>query len=326
MADSLRKDGRPIIHLRSHDYLPIVKTDSTSELAFFVLLAKKASLSAAARELDITPPAVTKRLAQMEQRLGVRLLNRTTRKVSLTSEGELYFSHASAILADIREMEEQVSSSRADPKGLLRINATLGFGRTTIAPIISAFALRYPDVEVQLQLTDHPINLVEEAFDLGIRFGELPETRLSARKIMSNRRFLCASPAYLKKAGEPRTPHDLALHRCIIHRQNDEAHGVWRLFKGRKTETVKVDGTLSSNDGDVVLNWALDGHGILIRSEWDVAKYLESGRLQVVLKDYKPAPADLYVFYPSRRNLPAKVRAFIDFLVASLNDGSAANR
>ncbi len=289
-------------------------------MAFFVLLAKKPSLSAAARELNITPPAVTKRLAQMEQRLGVRLLNRSTRKISLTSEGELYLSYATAILADIREMEDQVSSSRADPKGLLRVNATLGFGRTTIAPIISAFAQRYPDVDVQLQLTDRPINLVEEAFDLGIRFGELPDTRLSARRIMSNRRFLCASPVYLKKFGEPRTLHELAAHRCIIHRQNDEPHGVWRLFKGRKAETVKVDGTLSSNDGDVVLNWALDGHGILIRSEWDVAKYLESGRLQVVLKDYKPAPADLDVFYPSRRNLPAKVRAFIDFLAASMSD------
>jgi DNA-binding transcriptional LysR family regulator len=147
----------------------------------------------------------------------------------------------------------------------------------------------------------------------------LPDTRLSARKIMSNRRLLCASPTYLKKFGEPHTPHDLAQHRCILHRQNDDAYGVWRLFKGRQSETVKVNGTLSSNDGDVVLNWALDGHGILIRSEWDLAKYLESGRLQVVLKDYKTAPADLFVVYPSRRNLPAKVRAFIDFLVASLN-------
>jgi LysR family transcriptional activator of dmlA len=296
-----------------------VKTDTSSELAFFVLLAKKGSLSATAREMSITPPAVTKRLAQMEQRLGVRLVNRTTRTVSLTSEGEVYLAHASNILAEIKEMEELVSSSRTAPKGLLRVNATLGFGRTTIAPIISAFAQRFPDVEVQLQLTDRPINLVEESFDLGIRFGELPDTRLTARKIMSNRRFLCASPAYLKKFGQPSMPEDLAHHRCIIHRQNDDAYGVWRLVKGRQTESVKVSGTLSSNDGDVVLGWALDGHGILMRSEWDLAKYLQTGRLQVVLSDFKLAPADLFVFYPSRRNLSAKVRAFIDFLVASFN-------
>jgi DNA-binding transcriptional LysR family regulator len=303
-----------------------VKNDASSELAFFVLLAKKASLSATARELNITPPAVTKRLAQMEQRLGVRLVNRTTRKVSLTSEGELYLARASSILADIREMEDAVASSRADPKGLLRVNATLGFGRTTIAPLISAFAQRYPDVEVQLQLTDRPINLVEEAFDLGIRFGELPDTRLSARRIMQNERFLCASPSYLKKFGQPHTPEDLLRHRCIIHRQNDDPHGVWRLIKGRKSEPVKVGGTLSSNDGDVVLGWALDGHGILMRSEWDLAKYLESGRLQVVLKDYKLAPADLFVFYPSRRNMPARVRAFIDFLVDSFNSSRTGQR
>lgn len=296
-----------------------MKYDTSSELAFFVLLAKKASLSATARELNITPPAVTKRLAQLEQRLGVRLVNRTTRTVSLTNEGKLYLAHASRILDEIREMEEQVAATRDAPKGLLRVNATLGFGRTTVAPLISAYARRYPDVAVQLQLTDRPLNLVEEAFDLGIRFGELPDSRLSARKVMSNRRFLCASPAYLKQFGEPKTPHDLAQHRCILHRQNDDAHGIWRLTKGRKTETVKVDGTLSSNDGDVVQNWALDGHGILMRSEWDVARYLESGRLQVVLKDYRPAPADLFVYYPSRRNLPAKVRTFIDFLADSLN-------
>ena len=295
-----------------------MKYNAQSELAFFALLVRKGSLSAAARELDITPPAVTKRLAQLEQRLGVRLVNRTTRTLSLTAEGELYLSHASRILADIREMEEQVASSRDAPKGLLRVNATLGFGRTVIAPLISSFARHYPDVEVQLQLTDTPINLVEEAFDLGIRFGELPDTRLSARKVMSNRRFLVASPAYLKRFGEPRTPEDLAQHRCIVHRQNEDAYGIWRLTKGRRTETVKVGGMLSSNDGDVVLNWALDGHGILLRSEWDAAKYLASGRLQQVLKDCKVPPADLFVYYPSRRNLPAKVRSFIDFIVDNI--------
>lgn len=293
-----------------------MKSDAASEFEFFILLAKKSSLSAAARELNITPPAATKRLASMEQRIGVRLVNRTTRRVSLTAEGELYLSHALRIQSEIRDMEDAVSSSRLAPKGLLRVNATLGFGRTCIAPLVSAFTKKHPEVEVQLQLTDRPIDLVEEAFDLGIRFGKLPDTRLSARKIMSNRRFLCAAPAYLKKFGKPQSPQELALHHCIIHRQNDDAYGVWRLMRGRKIETVKVRGSLSSNDGDVVLGWALDGHGILLRSEWDLAKYLESGRLQIVLEDFMPAPADLFVFYPSRQHLSAKVRAFIDFLIA----------
>lgn len=285
---------------------------------FFSLLAKNGSLSATAREMDITPPAVTKRLAQLEQRLGVRLVNRTTRQLSLTREGETYLAHAAQILAAIKDMENAVTSSRASPKGLLRINATLGFGRIVIAPLVSAFARQYPDLEVQLQLTDRPINLVEEAFDLGIRFGELPDTRLNARKLMSNRRLLCASPGYLKKSGRPLVPADLVRHACIIHRQNDEAPGIWRVTRNKKTETVKVNGTLSSNDGDVVLGWALDGHGILLRSEWDLAKYLETGRLQTVLPDFKLASADLFAYFPTRQNMPARVRTFIDFLVAEL--------
>jgi LysR family transcriptional activator of dmlA len=305
------------IHTTINFYL-IMKNDAGGELAFFVLLAKHANLSATARELDLTPPAVTKRLAALEQRLGVRLVNRTTRRLSLTSEGEIYLAHASRILTEINEMEDLVSSSRATPRGLLRVNAPLGFGRTTLAPLMSEYARRNPEVEVQLEVTDRPVDLVEQGFDLAVRFGELPDTRLSARRILPNRRFLCASPAYLQKHGAPQTLSDLSGHRCIIHRQNDDAYGIWRFTRNRKTEVVKVHGALSSNDGDIVLGWALDGHGLLIRSEWDLVKYLESGRLQVVLPAYKLPEADLFAFYPSRRNLSARVRTFIDFLVAEI--------
>jgi DNA-binding transcriptional LysR family regulator len=301
-----------------------MKHDVASELSFFVLLARHANLSATARALDLTPPAVTKRLAQLEQRLGVRLVNRTTRRVSLTGEGELYLSHATRILAEIHEMDELVASSRAAPRGVLRVNATLGFGRTAVAPLLSKFAQRFPEVEVQLQLTDRPIDLVEEGFDLAIRFGELPDTRLSARRIMTNRRFLCASPAYLRRHGEPQTLAELAAHRCILHRQNDDAYGIWRFTRHRKSEVVKVHGALSSNDGDIVLGWALDGHGILIRSEWDLAQYLDSGRLQRVLPAFSLPPADLFAYYPSARHMAARVRAFIDFLVAGIAPHTAA--
>lgn len=292
-----------------------MKTDFASELEFFVLVAKLGTLSGAARELDLTPPAATKRLALMEARLGVRLVNRTTRSISLTNEGETYLSYATRILADLREMENVVSSSGAEPRGLLRVNATLGFGRTTIAPLVSEFARRHARVEVQLEVTDRPVDLVDSGIDLAIRFGELPDRRLSARRIMSNRRFLCASPGYLDKFGVPKSLADLAHHRCIIHRQNDSAYGVWRFDHAGQQQTIKVEGALSSNDGDIVLGWALDGQGILIRSEWDLAKYLESGRLRVVLPEYKVPSADLFVYYPQRRNQTARARAFIDFLV-----------
>jgi DNA-binding transcriptional LysR family regulator len=285
---------------------------------FFVLVARHGSLAAAARALDLTPPAATKRLAQLEARLGVRLVNRTTRRISLTGEGETYLMHATRILASIREMEDAVAGGRAALKGLLRVNATLGFGRTTIAPIISAFAQRYPQVEVQMEVTDRPVDLVDGGYDLAIRFGALPDKRLNARRVMSNRRFLCASPLYLQRHGLPSSLAELAKHRCIVHRQNDEAHGVWRFYSGEGDEhgeTVKVHGALSSNDGDIVLGWALDGHGILVRSEWDLARYVESGRLQIVLPQYRLPSADLFVYYLNRRNQAARARAFIDFLV-----------
>lgn len=292
-----------------------MKTHISADLEFFVLIAREGSLSAAARALDLTPPAATKRLAQLESRLGVRLVNRTTRSISLTSEGETFLTHATRILDEIAEMEEAVTSARATPRGLLRVNATLGFGRTTIAPLVSEFAKKYPDVEVQVEVTDKPIDLVESGFDLAIRFGALPDKRLNARRLMSNRRFLCASPKYLERHGEPATLADLAHHRCIVHRQNDDASGVWRFVTREHSEAIKVHGALSSNDGDIALGWALDGHGILIRSEWDLAKYVESGRLKVVLPKFALPSADLFVYYPTRRNQSVRARAFIDFLV-----------
>lgn len=295
-----------------------MKTAQASELEFFVTLNREGSLAATARALNITPPAVTMRLAAMEARLGVRLVNRTTRKISLTSEGELYLLHASRILLDLRDMENQVASGSQTPRGTIRLNATLGFGRTVVAPLVSRFCKQYPDVQVNLEVTDRPVDLIENGFDLAIRFGELPDSRLNARRIMSNRRFLCASPLYLQQHGTPHTLSDLQQHRCIVHRQNIEAHGSWRFSKGKKTELIKVDAALASNDGDIVMEWALDGLGILIRSEWDLNRYLESGRLTRILTDYTLPSADLFVYYPGQQHLPARVRKLIDFLVDAL--------
>lgn len=285
-----------------------------SELGFFCLLVKQGSLAATARELNLTPPAVSRRLSQLEERLGVRLLNRTTRRISLTSEGEVYFAHAQRILSDIDDMERLVSSSRTAPKGLLRVNAPLGFGRSYIGPAVSAFSNTYPDVEVQLHLSDRPISLPDDAIDISIRFGEIPDSRLIARKIATNRRLLVASPAYLRAAGEPLYPHDLTQHQCIVLRQNDGAYGNWRLSRGGHTETIKVHGKLSTNDGEVALNWALDDRGILMRAEWDVAKYLRSGRLTQVLASYDTPPADIHAVYAERLNLSAKVVCFVEHL------------
>jgi DNA-binding transcriptional LysR family regulator len=286
-----------------------------SELTFFATLAKAGSLTAAARELDVTPPAVSKRLAQLEARLGVRLLHRTTRRIGLTHEGEVYLESARRILGEIDELEQAVSSARVAPRGLLRVNAPLGFGRTYICPMISEFSKQFPEVQVQLQLSDHPLILADESIDVGIRFGEMPDARMVARRIAPNRRLICASPAYLKQHGTPATPEDLARHNCLVLRQNETASGIWRFTRGRKVHTVKVHGNLSSNDGEVVLKWALDGHGVLQRAEWDIAKYVRSGRLKLLIEEYALPPADIFAVFRERHQLPAKVGAFIDFLI-----------
>jgi LysR family transcriptional activator of dmlA len=305
---------------------PTVEYDSTmttpssapSEMAFFSLLVRTGSLSATARELNITTPAVSKRLTQMEARLGVQLMHRTTRRMSLTTEGELYLAHARRILADIDDMERQVSSALAAPKGLLRVNATLGFGRSHIAPLISQFAKRYPEVEVQLQLTVNPPPLNDDTFDVCIRFGEPPDARIMAKRIASNRRLICASPAYLAKHGTPKVPADLAHHSCIGIRQGDEAYGIWHFQNGKKMDTVKVRGTLSTNDGEIAVSWALAGHGVLMRAEWDIAKYLRSGRLRQVLENYQTPAADIYAVYPPRHQTAARVQAFVAFVSEAL--------
>nr|WP_314578983.1 LysR family transcriptional regulator [uncultured Pseudomonas sp.] len=285
------------------------------DLQFFYLLAKQGSLASTARELGVTPPAVSKRLSALEARLGIRLVNRTTRSMSLTAEGELYFSHAARILTQIEEVEQLVSSSRATPKGLIRVNASLGFGRRYIGPALAAFFARYPEVEIQLEISDHPLDLTAHGFDLGIRFGTLPDAAFHARKIASNRRLLCASPLYLEKHGVPTRLTDLQNHNCIFLRQNETPYGVWSFTNGGKTQNIKVRGALGCNDGEVALNWALEGFGILLRAEWDIARYVRSGRLRLVLEDQTPTRADVYAVYPQQLHLSARVRSLIDFLV-----------
>ncbi len=288
-------------------------SSAPSEMAFFSELARCGGFSAAARELGVTTAAVSKRLAQMEERLGVRLLHRTTRRASLTAEGEIYLAHARRILGDIDEMEQLVSQAEAVPQGLLRVNATPGFGRSHVAPLISRFVKAHQEVQVQLQLTVDPPSLADDAFDVCIRFGEPPDARVIARQIAPNRRLLCAAPSYLKQYGVPKTPHDLARHQCIGIRQGDDAYGTWRLASGKRVETVKVRGRLSTSDGEIAVNWALDGHGILMRAEWDIAKYIRSGRLVQVLEGYEAPPADIHAVYPQRLQMSARVRAFVDF-------------
>lgn len=296
---------------------------ASQEMQFFSVVMRCGSLSAAARELQVSPPAVSKRLAALEARLGVTLLNRTTRRLALTPEGETYLETARRILGEIESLERELQGARSEPSGLLRVNATLGFGRMHVAPAIASFARAHPKIEVQLQLSVNPPALTEDAFDVCVRFGEPPDARVIARMLAPNRRLLCASPAYLQRRGLPRAPHDLASHDVIAIRQGNEAYGLWRLRSGRRVETVRVRGALSTNDGEIAVNWALAGHGIVLRAEWDVARYLRSGRLRQVLEAWQPPPADIYAVVPARHQATMRVRAFVDHLADTFARRSA---
>ena len=292
-----------------------------ADLGFFSTLVHFGSLTAAARELGLTTAAVSKRLSQIEARLGTRLITRTTRRMGLTPEGELYLEHARRILADLKAMEQQLTDLQGEPHGLLRVNATLGFGRRHIAPLISQFVRRYPRMDVQLQLTVDPPPLADNVYDLCFRFGRPPDSRGIARRIASNQRILVAAPAYLKRAGSPQTPRDLLRHACIVLRQGDDAYGQWRFTPvsdtrpdAEHTDALKIRGHLTTNDGSAAVQWAIAGHGILLRAAWDVAPYLETGELVQLLQDYRSPEADIYAVYPEQHRGSLRVRAMVEFV------------
>lgn len=297
-----------------------VLMNPVSDLSFFVVLARQPSLAAAAQVLGVAPPNVSRRLAGLERRLGLRLLNRTTRRLSLTEAGRRYLERGEQIMLDLAGLEQSLATDRDAVRGQLRINASFGFGRRHLAPLISVFSRQYPEVEFVLELSDHPRDLTEHAYDIGIRFGEPPDSRVVARRIAGNRRLLCASPAYLAEAGHPETPQSLSRHRCIVIRENAQVYNHWHLCDGERHELVKVGGPLSANHGEIAVDWALAGHGVVLRSEWDVAGYLRSGELLRVLSPWIGDGADIHAVYPNRHFVPAKVRVFLDFLEAHFAD------
>lgn len=289
--------------------------EAVSDLYLFGLIAKLGTMAAAAQEMGVTPPVVSRRLAALEERLGIRLLNRTTRRLSLTPEGEIYLADGARILEQVQALEHRLGSGSQQPQGTLRIGATLGFGRSHIAPVLSRFTEEFPHVEVQLHLTDKAINLVDQGFDLVIRFGEAADSRLTARLLAKNRRLLCAAPSYVAEHGMPSTPRELGKRNCIFIREADETFGTWHLKKGTDVETIKVRSNLSSNDGSAALAWALEGRGILLRSQWDIAEHVRGGKLVPILPEWLLPPADIYAVFQTTNRMPAKARATVDRLV-----------
>ena len=289
--------------------------DTFSDIKLFSLIVKRGNMAAAAQELGVTPPIVSRRLAQLENRLGVRLMNRTTRKISLTPEGETYLMEGVKILEEMDDLEGRIAGGRLQPQGTVKIAATFGFGRTYVTPALSSFVREFPDVNIQLHLSEKSVNLVDQGFDLIVRFGELSDSRLTARLLARNHRILCAAPSYVAAMGMPTHPRDLGRHSCIFIREADETFGTWHFSRAQESETIKVRSNLSTNDGKAALSWALDGQGALIRSQWEVAQYLRSGELIRLLPDWSPPPADIYLVFQAHKELPAKVRVLVDWLL-----------
>jgi DNA-binding transcriptional LysR family regulator len=290
-----------------------------ADTSFFLSIVKHGTITAAARALGVSPPALSKRLAQLEERLGVQLLHRNTRAMSLTQEGQLYYDRASQLFAEFDALEQDVMNRRFEPTGVLRVNAPLNFGRVRVAPVISAFAQAYPKLEVELILSDHPQHLIEDSFDVAIRFGTMPDSGMRARLIATNRRHLWAAPEYLKRHGVPACPKDLIWHQCIVVLRSDDTYGVWTFSRGDTVENIKVRGNLRCNDSEVALAWALEGRGILMRSAWDTGRYARTDELRIVLEEYDLPNRDLYAVFPEGAAMSAKVRTFIDFAVERLS-------
>lgn len=292
---------------------------TTEDLSFFHVLARSPSLAEAARHLNVTPPAVTQRLHALEARVGVKLIDRTSRGLSLTDEGELIASEGLDIISAIEDLAERLASRTSQIRGHLRVAAPYGFGRRHVSPVVEGFAKAHPATTITLELSDSPIRQVSESWDIVVHIGALPESDRLVTTLAPNRRLLCASPDYL--AGHPAilTPDDLLAHRCLALRENNEDVTLWRFSQGRDARmTVRVKPAMSSNDGEIVRDWALAGLGIMVRSEWDVAEDLAAGRLQEVLPGWSLPGADVVALVHARHGRSGRASAFLQSLRAAL--------
>ena len=297
--------------------------DKFGDIELFINIVKHKGLAAAGREQGLSPASATARLNRLEKSYGVRLLNRTTRSVTLTEEGRAFYESCVRILADVQQAEERLTTGQSALAGRLKVTTTIDLGRNEIAPLLKKFIEKYPNVSVHLTLVDDLVNLVDGGYDLAIRYGAMTDSSLIARKLAVSERMLCATPAYLEKHGNPKTPEDLKDHCCIAMEREEQYLQRWHFTKDGVKSSHDIDMIMSSNDGGQVRQWALDGLGIAIKSYWDIRTDLDSGRLISLLEGYNPSYAprtgdynsDLYAVYISRDFLPERTRMFINLLI-----------
>jgi DNA-binding transcriptional LysR family regulator len=301
---------------------------SRADLELVLAVRAQASLSGAALQLDMAPPAVTKRLAALEARLGQKLFLRTTRRISVTAEGEIVCQRASALLQGFKDLESQLRERQHEPTGRIRLASTFGFGRLWLGPALAQFQQRYPKLVIQLELTEQLPDLAEQGFDGAVWLWSVSSVQAAkwvSRRLAQNQRVLVAAPDYLRRNGSPKTPQELEHHDCLVVRENGQASGQfdhWRLKRQsdkrslEEQTSVRVKGPLSSNSGEMARDWCLSGHGILLRSLWDIAPQLAEGKLQRVLPAWSMPQADVAWLAPYRAEVPRRIRLLIDFLVA----------
>ncbi|MFN8822616.1 MAG: LysR family transcriptional regulator [Betaproteobacteria bacterium] len=292
--------------------------DHFKQIATFVSVAQRGSLSAAARHEGIAPAMVSRRLDALEARLGVKLLQRTTRRLSLTPEGSAFVEDCQKILRDLEDAESAVAARGAEATGHLRLTAPAGFGRKYVAPIVADFMRSQPRVSVALDLSDRIVDLLAEGIDCAVRFGEQADSSLVRVPLGESRRVVVASPGYLERHGTPRQPRDLARHRCLV--LGDAAAGQqgaqrgWSFTIDGAVQSLRMEGPLSCNDGAVLHDWALGGLGLSWRSLWEVGEDLSARRLVSVLDEFSAPPTRVYGVFPARKHLPLRLRAFVDYL------------
>lgn len=287
------------------------------QIETFIRVASKGSLSAAALAEGVVPAIIGRRITALEERLGVRLLVRTTRRITLTVDGAAFLESCQRIVAELDDAEQRVAARVVEAAGHLRVTAPAGFGRRHVAPLMPALLERYPKLGLSLDLTDRIVDLVQDGYDCGVRLGDLPDSSLTSVRLGSNRRVVVATPAYLARQGVPQTLEDLHAHRCLVLSTGLGQQRHWDFRDDRQAVSVRVEGTMQCSDGAVIRDWCLQDRGLAWRSWWEVGEDVRAGRLQTVLDAFEAPPIGIHAVMPQRRHLPLRVRVFLDHLKAA---------
>jgi DNA-binding transcriptional LysR family regulator len=294
--------------------------DKLKQIESFVSVAIKGSLTAAANAEGVAPAVIGRRIDALEERLGVKLLVRTTRKITLTHEGSAFLEDCQRLLADLANAEASVSAGGVKASGYLRITAPAGFGRRHVAPLVPRFLALHPDVRISLNLSDRVVDIVNEGFDCAVRVGDLPDSSLVSVRLADNRRLCVATPAYLKRAGVPQHPSELARHECLTLSSDASQTRGWAFTVDDAVTYMRPTGRLDCSDGQVLHDWCLAGLGVAWRSTWEVEQEVASGQLVSMLDDYAAPPNGIYAVFPQRKHLPLRVRLWIDFIKHTYGD------